>query len=83
MEAGRHHLPPAFDALEEEAVGLGARVASARLHGARGLWDPAVRTIWIEAAYSDVWVAPVLGYRTLRVAARVLFRLSGAGKSVF
>ena len=24
-----------------------------------------------------------LGYRTLRVAARVMFRLSGAGKSVF
>lgn len=62
MEAGRHHLPPAFDALEEEAVGLGVRVARARLHGARGLWDPAARTIWIEAAYSDAWAAPVLAH---------------------
>ena len=59
MEAGRHHLPPAF---EEEAVGLGARVARARLHGARGLWDPVARTIWIEEAYSDAWAALVLAH---------------------
>ena len=62
MEADRHHLPPAFDALEEEAAGLGACVARARLHGARGLWDCAARTIWIEAAYSDAWAAPVLAH---------------------
>jgi len=62
MEAGRRHHPPAFDALEEEAAGLGARVARARLHGARGLWDSGARTIWIEAAYSDAWAAPVLAH---------------------
>ena len=62
MEADRHHLPPAFDVLVEEAVGLGARVERARLRGARGLWDCAARTIWIEAAYSDAWAAPVLAH---------------------
>ena len=62
METGRRHRPPTLDALEEEAAGLGARVARARLHGARGLWDSEARTIWIEAAYSDAWAAPVLAH---------------------
>ena len=62
MEAGRHHLPPAFDVLEEEAVGLGARVGRARLQGARGVWDPVARTIWIVEAYSDAWAALVLAH---------------------
>lgn len=62
MEAGRRHRPPTFDALEEESASLGARVARARLHGARGLWDSEARTIWIEAVYSDAWAAPVLAH---------------------
>lgn len=62
MEAGRHHLPPTFDALEEEAVGLGARVESAHLEGRDGGWDPAAGTIWIDMGLGERAAAAVLAH---------------------
>ena len=40
--------------------------------------EPGEGEIYFDVAYAGIW-----GYRTLRVAGRATFWLSGAGKSVF
>lgn len=56
---------PSWDQVVREAAREKVTLRRSRLHGARGLWVPASRTIWVDSRLPDHHAAPTLAHELI------------------
>lgn len=56
---------PSWDQVVREAAREKVTLRRSRLHGARGLWVPAQRTIWVDSRLPDHHAAPTLAHELI------------------
>jgi hypothetical protein len=56
---------PSWDQVVREAAREKVTLRRSRLHGARGLWVPASRTIWVDSRLLDHHAAPTLAHELI------------------
>lgn len=56
---------PSWDQVVREAAREQITLRRSRLHGARGLWVPASRTIWVDSRLPDHHAAPTLAHELI------------------